>query len=95
MISTTLNLTGLRMRAIAISTATACGSSIGNKVISEIIINKHNKYKKQYEKDQQRIRSFANFCRKFLQDNIIDKSDYESVCNVYTKYIDETKNEFF
>ena len=30
-----------------------------------------------------------------LIDNLIDKSEYESLCNIFTKYLDETKNEFF
>ena len=50
--SITLSLTVNGLIAIPISTATACGLSIGNKVIYEIIINKYNKYKKRYEKDQ-------------------------------------------
>ena len=44
--SITLSLTGIGLIAIPISTARACGLSIGNKVIYEIIINKHNKYKR-------------------------------------------------
>ena len=36
----TLSLTGIGLIAIPISTATACGSSIGNKVTYEIILNK-------------------------------------------------------
>ena len=38
--STTLRLTGIGLIAIPISTALACGLSIGNKVIHEIDINK-------------------------------------------------------
>ena len=59
--SITLSLTGIGLIVIPISTASACALSIGNKVIYEIIINKCNKYKKQYEKDQQTIKSFDNF----------------------------------
>ena len=53
--SITLSLTGIGLIVIPISTASACALSIGNKVIYEIIINKYNKYKKQYKKDQQTI----------------------------------------
>ena len=53
--SITLSLTGIGLIVITISTASACALFIGNKVIYEIIINKYNKYKKQYEKDQQTI----------------------------------------
>ena len=42
----TLSLPGIAFTVIPISTATACGLSIGNKVLYEIIINKYNKYKK-------------------------------------------------
>ena len=33
--------------------------------------------------------------RKSLQDNVIDKNEYESLCNIFTKYVDENKNESF
>ena len=56
-----LSLTGIGLIAIPISTATACGLSIGNKVIYEVIINKYNKYKRQYQKDQQTIKSSTNY----------------------------------
>ena len=91
--SITLSLTGTRLIAIPISTGTACGLSIGNKVLYEIIINKYNKYKKLYEKDQQTIKSVNKLYRKPLQVNLIDRNEYEYLCNIITKYIDETKNE--
>ena len=93
--SITLSLTGIGLLAIPISTATACGLSIGNKVLYEIIINKYNKYKKLYERDQNTIKSFDKLYRKSLQDNVIDKTEYESLCNIFTKYINENKNESF
>ena len=58
-------------------------------------MQKNNKYKKLYEKDQQTIKSFDKLYRKLLLDNIIDKTEYESVCNIFTEYIDENKNEPF
>ena len=91
--SITLSLKGIGLIAIPISTASACALSISNKVIYEIIMNKYNKYKKQYEKDQLTIKYFDKFYRKSLQDNIIDKSEYENLCNIFTKYVDENKNE--
>ena len=51
--------------------------------------------KKQYEKDQQTIKSFDKLYRKSLQDNMIDKNEYESLCNIFGKYVDEMKNESF
>ena len=76
-----MSLTAMGLRAIPISTATACGLSIGNSVLYEIIINKHKKYKKQYEKDQQAFKLFEKLFGKSLQDNMIDENEYESLCN--------------
>ena len=86
-----MKLTGLGLLAIPITTAGACGLRIGNKVFYEIILNKYNKYKKQYERDQQTIKSFDKIIRKSLQDNIIDEREYESQCNIFTINLDETK----
>ena len=58
-------------------------------------MQKSNKYKKQYERDHNTIKSFDKLYRKSLQDNIIDKSEYENLCNIFTKYVDENKNESF
>ena len=90
-----MSLTGIDLIAIPISTATACRLSNGNKVIYEIIVKKYNKYKKQYEKDQQTNNSFDKLYRKSLQDNVIDKTEYEKLCNIFTKNVDENKNESF
>ena len=78
-----------------ISTGIACGLSIFNKVSSEVIVNKYNIHKKQYEKDQKTIKSFNKLYRKSLEDNVIDKNEYESLCNVFTKFLDETKDKSF
>ena len=93
--SITLSLTGIGLVVIPILTASACALSIGNKVLYDIIINKYNKYKKQYERDQQTIKSFNKLYGKSLQDNIIDKTEYESLCNIFAKYVDANKNDFF
>ena len=93
--SITLPVTGFGLIILPISAGIACTLSLGNKVIHKLIINKYNKSKKQYERDQQTITSFDKLYRKSLQDNIIDKNEYDSLCNTFTKYVDETKNEFF
>ena len=93
--SITLSVTGIGLLAIPISTATACGLSITKKVLYEIVLQKYNKYKKLYEKDQQTIKSSDKLYRKSLQDDIIDKTEYDSLCNIFTKYVDENKNESF
>ena len=93
--SITLSVTGIGLIVLPISAGIACGLSLGNKVLHKLIINKYNKYKKQYERDQNTIKSFVKLHRKSLQDNIIDKTAYESLCNIITKYVDENKNESF
>ena len=93
--SITLSVTGIGLIVLPISAGIACCISLGNKVLHKLIINKYNKYKKQYERDQNTIKSFDKLYRKSLQDNIIDKTEYESLCNIFTKYVDENKNESF
>ena len=93
--SITLSVTGVGLIILPISAGIACTLSLGNKILHKFIINKYNKYKKQYEKDQQTIMSFDKLYRKSLQDNIIDKNEYNSLCNIFTKYVDENKNNFF
>ena len=93
--SITLSVTGIGSIVLPVSAGVACALSLGNKVLHKIIINKYNKYKKQYEKDQLTNKSFDKLYRKSLQDNVIDKNEYESLCNIFTKYVDENKNESF
>ena len=93
--SITLSITGVGLIILPISASVACALSLGNKVLHKIIINKYNKYKKQYERDQNTIKSFDKLYRKSLQDNLIDKNEYQSLCNIFTKYINENKNETF
>ena len=93
--SLTLSLTGISLIVIPMSTASACASSIGNKILHEIIINKHNKFEKQNERDQQTNKSFDKLYRKSSQDNVIDTKEYESLCNIFLKYVDENNNESF
>ena len=93
--SITLSVTGVGLIILPISAGIACTLSLGNKVLHKLIINKYNKYKKQYERDQQTIKSFDKLYRKSLQDNIIVKTEYDSLCNIFTKYVDENKNESF
>ena len=56
--SITLSITGIGLIVLPISAGIACGISLGNKVLHKLIINKYNKYKKQYERDQNTIKSF-------------------------------------
>ena len=93
--SITLSITGIGLIILPISAGIACTLSLGNKILHKLILNKYNKYKKQYERDQLTIKSFDRLYRKSLQDIAIDKSEYESLCNIFTKYFDENKNESF
>ena len=93
--SITLSVTGIGLIVLPISAGIACGLSLGNKVLHKLIIDKYNKYKKQYERDQNTIKSFDKLYRKSLQDNVVDKHEFESLCNIFTKYVDENKNESF
>ena len=93
--SITHSIIGVGLTILPISAGIACTLSLGNKVLHKLFLNKYNKYKKQYERDQQTIKSFDKLYRKSLQDNVIDKNEYESLCNIFTKYVDENKNESF
>ena len=93
--SITLSITGIGLVISPISAGNACTLSLGNKVLHKLIINKYNKYKKQYEGDQNTIKSFDKLYRKSLKDNIIYRNEYESLCNIFTRYVDENKNESF
>ena len=46
-------------------------------------MQKYNKYKKHYEKDQQTIKTFDKLYRKSFQDNLIDNNGYECLCNLF------------
>ena len=93
--SITLSVAGIGLIILPIVAGIGCGLSLGNKVLHKLVINKYNKYKKQYERDQNTIKPFDKLYRNSLQDNIIDKTEYENICKIFTKYIDETKNESF
>ena len=93
--SITSSITGIALIILPISAGIACTLSLGNKILHKLIINKYDKYKKQYERDQNTIKSFDKLYRKSLQDNIIDKTEYESLCNIFTRYVDENKNGSF
>ena len=93
--SITPSVIGIGLIVLPISAGIACTLSIGNKVLHKLIINKYNKYKKQYEKDQQTFKSFDKLYRKSLQDNVIDKNECERLYKFFTKYVDENKNESF
>ena len=88
----TQSITGIGRIVLPTSAGIASTPSLGNKVLYKIIINKYKKCKKQYEKHQQSIKSFDKLHRISLQDNVIDKIEYESLSNNFTEYLEGTKN---
>ena len=44
---------------------------------------------------RQTNKSFGKLYRNSLQDNVIDKNENKSLCNISTKYLDEMKKESF
>ena len=64
----------------------SCGSSLGTKLLYKIVLKKSSKYK---ELNELTFKSFENLYRKSLQDNEIGKNEYESLCDNFTKYLDE------
>ena len=93
--SITLSITGIGLIILPISAGIACTLSLCNKVLHKLIINKYNKYKKQFDRDQQTIKSSDKFYRESLQDKVIDKTEYESLCNIFTEYVDENEMNLF
>ena len=61
-----LSITGVGLIILPVSAGIACTLSLRNKVLHKIIINKYKKRKKQYEQDQQTIKSFDKLYRKFF-----------------------------
>ena len=49
---------------------------------------KYNKYKKQYQKDQQTIKTSDNLWRKSSQGNLIDKKEHEFSLKIFAKKLD-------
>ena len=64
--SITLSVTGVGLNILPISAGIACTLSLCNKILHKLIINKNTKNKKQYERDQQIIKSFDKLYRKSL-----------------------------
>ena len=79
-----MSITGIGLIVLPVSAGIAYTLSLINKVLHKIIINKNNKYKKQYKKDQQAIKSFDKLDRKSLQDSLFDKNEYKSLSNFFT-----------
>ena len=83
--SITLSLTGIGLIVIAISTGIARALAISNKVYYEIVMQKYSEHKDNIksQRDQQTIKSTDKFYRKSLQNNMIDKSEKNSMYYFY------------
>ena len=55
-------------------------------------MQKYNKYQNNMSKNNKLLNHSKNYTAK---DNVSDKSEYECLCNIFNKYINEKKNEFF
>ena len=66
-----------------------CGFSIGNNVLTEMVLNKKRDWKKRFEKAQQINNSSIPLIGICLEDDVIDEKVDESSCenflNAFTK----------
>ena len=83
------------MNNLPISTGLAGALTLGNKILQKTIMDECNNYKKQNQKHQKTFQFFDNSYRKSVQVILIVEIEYESLCDVFAKYFDETKIESF
>ena len=93
--SITLSITGVGLISLPISAGIACTLSLGNKVLHKLNIHKYDKNEKQNERDQQTIKSFDKLYRKSLQDNAIDKNEYQIFVIFLLSMLMKTKMNLF
>ena len=67
------------------TTGNACSLSLSSEILHEIILDKYNKYKKQYQKDEKTIKPFDKLYRTSLKDNLTDKKVYEPIYDFFKK----------
>ena len=71
---------------VPISAGIACALSLRNKLMHKIILNKYNRCKKQYRKDQQTPKFCDKLYSKSLQDNLVNKREYENM-NLFVMFL--------
>ena len=103
----TLSVAVFGLIVIPISSSLACGLTISNKVIYDIVMQKYNKYNKQHEKDQQLINFLINYIREAGRIILLNKQNMDlyvilllgtlmkQKMNLFCKYEHETKIKFF
>ena len=94
-VDSVVNITAFRLIILPISAGIACGLSLGNKMLYEIVMKTYSKNIKQNEEDQQTNKPFDKLYTKSVQGNVLDKNEFDILCNVFAKYVDETKIDFF
>ena len=60
-----------------------------HKVLQEKILDEREKEKSYYERARQTKNTFDNIHWKHLQDNLFDKKEYDSFCNIVSQYVIE------
>ena len=93
--SVTLSITGFGLIVKLISAGIACGLTLIIKGFCEIYRNKNNQCKMSYERPQQNTNYFDKLYRKCLQDKVIDEEGYDSLCNIFTNYVNESEKHSF
>ena len=81
--SITFVLTGIGLIVVPLSTGIAVDLRLVFKILYEIVMQNYIKYKKQYQKQQQSIQLVDKLCTKSLQDDVIDNSEYETLCTFF------------
>ena len=88
--SITSSITGFGLIILPVAAGIACFLSLGNKVLHKIIVNKHIKHKKN---NIRKIKKLLNILINYtdnLYKIINDKNEYESLCKIFTKYVEDT-----
>ena len=93
--SVSLSVTGVGLIVLPISAGIVCAQPVGNKVLHKIILTIYDKYTKQHQKNPQTTKSLDNLFRKSLQDNLINKKEFEPLYYNFINYIDGRENESF
>ena len=92
--SITLSFFGVGLNILPISAWIACTSSLTNKIIHKIILNQHNKKKKNIKKINKQLKLLINHKKKFYKVLWLIKMNMIFLCNIFTKHLDGNKYEF-
>ena len=52
-------------------------------------MKKYNNCEKFYDRAPQTNNSSEKFCRKGVQDIVIDKTEYDNLCKIFRNYVDK------